>query len=136
MFWAISGFIFFFKYFDRLSRGAIGAGDFFVARFSRLYPLHFATLLLVLGLQLAFLARHGQFFVYPYNDLRHFVLNLLFISGWGLQKGDSFNAPIWSVSVELIVYIAFFVLVTYLSLVRAWIAALGLVALSAVAGSR
>ena len=134
VFWAISGFIFFFKYFDRLSRGAVAAGDFFVARFSRLYPLHLLTLVLVLVLQLAFAAQHGGHFVYQHNDLGHFVLNLLFISGWGLQQGDSFNAPIWSVSVELIVYIAFFVLVSSLTLLRAWVAALLLVGLATVAG--
>lgn len=134
VFWAISGFIFFFKYFDRMSQGGVGAGDFFIARFSRLYPLNLLTLLLVLGLQLAFLAQHGDYFIYQYNDLRHFVLNLLFISGWGLQQGDSFNSPTWSVSVELIVYVVFFVLITYLSLIRAWIAMLLLVVLTSVAG--
>lgn len=134
MFWTISGFIFFFKYFDRLSRGAVELGDFVVARFSRLYPLHLLTLLLVLGLQSAFLARHGEYFVYPFNDFRHFVLNLGFASAWGLQKGDSFNAPIWSVSVEVLVYVTFFGLIGNMSLLRAWIAVLLLVGLTALAG--
>jgi peptidoglycan/LPS O-acetylase OafA/YrhL len=47
------------------------------------------------------------------NDLRHFVLNLFFASNWGWQRGFSFNAPVWSVSLELLVYVFFFV-TTYL----------------------
>ena len=46
--------------------------------------------------------------IFENNDLYHFVLNILFISSWGLEKGMSFNQPIWSVSFELIVYILFF----------------------------
>ena len=46
--------------------------------------------------------------LYPYNDLKHFVLNLLMISEWGLQDGYSFNGPFWSVSVEVLLYALFF----------------------------
>ena len=49
--------------------------------------------------------------IFENNDLYHFVLNILFISSWGLEKGMSFNQPIWSVSFELIVYILFFLTV-------------------------
>jgi peptidoglycan/LPS O-acetylase OafA/YrhL len=51
----------------------------------------------------------GKFIVYPYNDLYHFVLNLFFASSWGLERGWSFNSPTWSVSVEVLLYAAFFV---------------------------
>lgn len=33
---------------------------------------------------------------------------MLFISGWGLPGGGNFNGPIWSVSVELLIYAGFF----------------------------
>lgn len=42
------------------------------------------------------------------NDAWHFVLNLFMASHWGFQKGYSFNAPIWSISVEMLTYGMFF----------------------------
>lgn len=126
MFWCISGFIFFFKYFEQIADGRATFREFVINRFSRLYPLHLLTLLLVAALQPVYESLNGEFFVYPYNDLKHFVLNLLFISQWGLQDGHSFNAPIWSVSIELIVYLAFFELISRFSVIGAYSAAAGL----------
>jgi peptidoglycan/LPS O-acetylase OafA/YrhL len=80
-----------------------------VLRFSRLYPLHFVTLFLVAVAQIGFLRLTGSYFVYGVNDLRHFVLNLLFASSWGLERGYSFNGPNWSVSAEIAFYALFFV---------------------------
>ena len=47
VFWYISGFIFFWKYRETISSKSITYKKFFVLRFSRLYPLHFFTLMLV-----------------------------------------------------------------------------------------
>lgn len=123
MFWCISGYIFFAKYHESIASGLASFRTFAVNRFSRLYPLHALTLLLVAGLQPLYSAVHGEYFVYPFNDAWHFLLNALFISEWGLSSGHSFNAPIWSVSVELIVYGLFFLLVSKLPLARAYIGA-------------
>lgn len=106
VFWTISGFIFFWRYADVVVQRAIDARDFFVLRLSRLYPLHLATLLVIAVLQLAYARTHsGQEFVTHYNDLSHFLLQLLFVS-WTAEK--SFNSPIWSISLELLAYTAFF----------------------------
>lgn len=111
VFWQISGFIFFWKYHEAIARGEVGSWSFFVLRFSRLYPLHIATLVLVAGLQAIYATGHaGAFFVYADNDLRHFALNLVFAPAWGFEKAMSFNGPIWSVSVEVLVYALFFAL--------------------------
>lgn len=107
-FWSISGFIFFWRYRDSVAAGAIGPWRFFVLRFSRLYPLHLATLLLVAALQAAYTARAGHHFVYPHNDGYHFLLQLFMASNWGAQAGYSFNGPIWSISVEVLVYLVFY----------------------------
>jgi hypothetical protein len=48
IFWSISGFIFFLKYKNLIAEKLISAKDFFILRLSRLYPLHFLTLLIVL----------------------------------------------------------------------------------------
>ena len=115
IFWMISGFIFFWKYHEAIADGAVGGFKFFVLRFSRLYPLHFVTLLAAAGLQIAFAAGHGgEALVYPHQDLKHFVLNLFFASSWGLEDGLSFNGPIWSVSIEVLVYALFFVVSSWM----------------------
>lgn len=112
VFWCLSGFIFFFKYAAPIRARAVPALRFFWLRFSRLYPLHLATLLLVAVLQWLYHSGNGTFYLVELNDLKHFVLNLFFASNWGLQDGFSFNAPIWSVSLEVLAY-AFFYAVTY-----------------------
>lgn len=111
LFFALSGFIFFKLYKSAIHSGSISFLKFMKLRFSRLYPLHVLTLVLVAALQLYSLEKFGTFQVFKYNDLFHFCLQLGFASNWGFEKGFSFNAPIWSVSVEWAVYILFFVLV-------------------------
>lgn len=105
-FWILSGFIFFHVYGQQ--RGT-STRQFFCNRFSRLYPCHLLTLCLVAVLQAISLFLFGHFQIYPDNDLYHFLLNLFFASHWGFQAGWSFNAPIWSISVEVLIYGMFFV---------------------------
>lgn len=107
-FFMLSGFIFFWKYRASISEGAVSAWPFFVLRVSRLYPLHLLTLLLVAALQAVYAARYGTFFVFPFNDLYHFVLQLFLASHWGLERGPSFNDPVWSLSIEVVLYAMFF----------------------------
>jgi peptidoglycan/LPS O-acetylase OafA/YrhL len=108
LFWCLSGFIFTWKYTEPIHAGGVSFARFIWLRFSRLYPLHFATLLLVAALNAVYFARRGEYFMYPVNDLKHFLLNLGFASYWGFQADKSFNGPIWSVSVEILVYFVFF----------------------------
>lgn len=108
IFWCISGFIFFWKYSRTLSQGHLKGRAFFVLRLSRLYPLHFATLLFMAAMQAVYFSRTGAYFVYQYNDLYHFSLQLFMGSNWGFQLGDSFNGPIWSISIEVLVYAIFY----------------------------
>jgi peptidoglycan/LPS O-acetylase OafA/YrhL len=108
LFWCISGFIFTWKYGPVISRAGLSFGWFAWLRFSRLYPLHLATLLIVAVLQQLYFAHYGQTFVYLYNDVRHFILNLFFANWWGFQSGESFNGPSWSISAEVLIYGLFF----------------------------
>lgn len=107
-FFVLSGFVFYWLYADQIARRKIGAGVFTLLRFARLYPLHLATLILVACLQWAYYRGHGGYFVYPHNDAAHFVMNLAFASSWGFQAGHSFNGPVWSVSIEILLYAIFF----------------------------
>jgi len=108
LFFSLSGFVFYWLYSKRVSEGAISLYNFAVLRFSRLYPLHFVTLLVVAGSQLWLINALGSYFIYQDNDIRHFLLNLIFASSWGFERGFSFNGPIWSVSVEVLLYALFF----------------------------
>lgn len=104
LFWMISGFVLASSYAGRQCT----AREFIVARFARLYPLHFATLLLVALLQFLSHRWVGQYQVYPFNDPYHFFLNVFMAEFWGFQQGPSFNAVIWSVSIEVAIYAVFF----------------------------
>ncbi|UAB77786.1 acyltransferase [Erythrobacter sp. SCSIO 43205] len=108
VFWLISGFVFAHVYASRITSGK----EFFIKRFARLYPLHFLTLVVVALLQIIANWTLGSSLIYEHNDLYHFALNLFFASYWGFEEGYSFNAPIWSVSVEIISY-AFFWIVAH-----------------------
>lgn len=110
LFFSISGFVFFWLFSQRIAARGLTASRFFMDRFSRLYPLHALTFLLVMGLQWAYLQHHPDYFVYQANDAWHALLNLLLIPAWGLETGWSFNAPIWSVSVECLLYVLFFLI--------------------------
>jgi peptidoglycan/LPS O-acetylase OafA/YrhL len=108
LFFSLSGFVFYWLYARAVAERAITLRDFAVLRLSRLYPLHFATLLAVATGQLWLMRTTGSYFVYPENDAEHFLLNLFFVSSWGFERGYSFNGPVWSVSVEMLLYLAFF----------------------------
>ena len=97
IFWIISGVVI-----GRAYTGKKSVREFLLNRFSRLYPLHLLTLVAILFLQLISKLQFGYYLVYLKNDLKTFILNLFFIS-----DGKSFNAPAWSVSVEIFSYIIF-----------------------------
>ena len=115
VFWCISGFIFFWKYRDAISDRSMRGWTFLVYRLSRLYPLHFVTLLIVALLQAIYFRQQGYFFVYQANDLQHFLLQIFMASDWVAQDSNSFNGPIWSISVEALVYIAFFLMLRFVT---------------------
>lgn len=114
IFFTISGFIFAYIYLESNITGRV----FFVNRFARLYPLHFLTLMIIVFFQFIeplFFKEYNQV-NNIFNDTYHFILQIFFISSWGLEKGFSFNTPIWSVSIEIVLYIIFFSLIRYLKL--------------------
>ena len=108
LFFSLSGFIFFWLYSQRISSHTMTLTRFFILRFSRLYPLHIATLLFVAIGQIIYITINGHGYVYENTNLWHFILNLFLLSSIGFEKGYSFNGPAWSVSVEGLLYIIFF----------------------------
>jgi len=108
LFYMLSGYIFFAAYAAPLGEGRIDGRAFFWLRASRLYPLQLLTLVTVAALQMIALRATGDYFVHVHNDLRHFLLNLVFLQfGW-FDPIMSFNGPSWSLSIEAGLYVAFF----------------------------
>ena len=119
-FWSVSGFVFAHVYLaDEHARGR-----FWPARLARLWPLHLLTLCLVGLLQTAYRAQHGHYFIYAWNDVRHFVLNLFMAQYWGFQRNESFNGPTWSLSTEIVAYAVFWLALPLLRRAPGTVAAL------------
>lgn len=114
IFFAVSGFVFFWLYLEPVAKREIGIGKFALQRFSRLYPLYFLTLLVATAMQLAFRSRTGNFFIFDANDWQHFVKSILLVQNWlPPDEMQSFNGPAWAVSIEVLLYILFFAAVRF-----------------------
>jgi len=113
LFFLLSGFIFFWFYADKIADRKTPFGNFICYRLTRLYPVHFITLLAMIVLQCVMVSMNGHTFIIQNNDGYHFLLNLLVIHSWGFEKTpalNGFNGPSWSVSVELLLYLLFFLI--------------------------
>jgi len=109
LFFVLSGIIFTYRYLGPVAEGKVTGRQFFLLRFSRLYPLHLLTLLFCAGVQWTLLWQHRAPVVYEHAGLYDFVLQALylhvaFFGGW------AFNAPTWSVASEILAYCSFFLL--------------------------
>jgi len=109
LFFALSGFVFFWLYADSIAKKRVGAGKFANLRISRLYPLHLAMLLAVAVMQFFFFRATGRYFIYDANDWPHFFSSLVMAQQWLPPTiVQSFDGPTWSVSVEALLYVVFF----------------------------
>ncbi|HEY0163210.1 MAG TPA: acyltransferase [Edaphobacter sp.] len=100
VFFLISGFILSYNYFDR------GAGlvkrDFWMARFSRLYPVYLLVLLIsVPMLKLEWTARSSSEF------WQGLVLTPLLLQGWSPSLATFWNTVAWTLSCEMAFYLTF-----------------------------
>lgn len=109
-FWVLSGFVLANAYWDR----ATSFREFTLRRVARIYPLHFLTLVVIACLQISSLLALEHWQIYGHNDWYHFMLHVALMSDWGFQEGYAFNAPIWSVSLEIVIYVVFFLSLPFL----------------------
>jgi peptidoglycan/LPS O-acetylase OafA/YrhL len=114
LFFILSGFIFFQKYSRTVSEHTLPLKKYCILRFSRLYPLHWLTLLTVA----LFVLLRNFAGLPPYNEqentLVFFLLNIpLMQYGWFTSNLYSFNGSAWSLSVEIMMYLFFFGLVYF-----------------------
>lgn len=115
LFFVVSGFIFAYVYLPN-GRLETDARTFAAARFARLYPLHLVTLLAAAAVLAVGPSATAEGCC---NDAYHFALNLAMLQETGLNEGMSFNTPSWSISVEVLCYILFY-LVAALAPARFW----------------
>lgn len=110
LFFCLSGFVFYYLYANAVRDGRVTSDTFMMLRFSRLGPLHYLTLGAVIALQYFYMRQHGLTFNNINTDLRQIVLHLLLINSWPPNFVIAFNAPAWSISIEVMLYVAFFML--------------------------
>ncbi|GAA3925765.1 acyltransferase [Chitinophaga oryziterrae] len=113
LFFLLSGFIFFWFYSEKIASRETSFGNFLLFRFTRLYPVHFMTLIVLVVLQPIVYNLNGHNFIVHNNDAWHFLLHLFLIQTWGFEKTpalNGFNGPSWSASVEVLLYLIFFLL--------------------------
>ena len=111
LFFMLSGIGMMIGYKNKIQSQNLLFKDFAVKRVQKLYPLHLLTLLLVIPFQIMHLNATGNTFVYKNFDVYHFILNFL-----GLQNGFfgtewSFNSPSWCISIFLMLYALFYLLI-------------------------
>ncbi len=108
LFFSLSGFVFYWLYADAIASRKVSGFSFFVMRFSRLYPLHFATFLFVLIAQVFIHEETGKVFAFENVDFHYAIMNVFMVNSWLFNNAQSFNGPAWSLSVEVLLYILFF----------------------------
>ena len=111
-FFALSGFVLTLVYGAR----RFSYGDFLKARLARLYPLHLATLLIMLAMIVFFdwltqlegaAPMYHQLYYHPYATWQSFIANLFLVQAWHLFPALSWNGVSWFVSVEFFLCLIF-----------------------------
>lgn len=92
-FFVLSGFVIATQYQQRLQEKKISISKFMLLRLGRIYPLHFAILMMYTA-KILFFSGHKEFSVIA------FVLNLFLVHSMGFTDIYSWNLPSWSISVE------------------------------------
>lgn len=135
LFFVLSGFVMAETYEAKLNSGE-GLRRFFIRRFGRVYPLHFAMLMALVLLELVKLAmvsagvQSGQAPFTGATSVSGLVASMLLLQAIIPFGEDIWNVPSWSLSVEFYVYILFATL-TFFSM-RSKIAVVAIWSLSGV----
>ncbi len=103
----LSGFILTYNYAERARQGKFSARSFWLARFSRLYPVYFFSLLISAGMLVQ--EFHAQTHLKFAAGL---VLTPLLLQGWHPILSTFWNTPAWTMSTEAFFYLLFPWLVT------------------------
>ncbi len=104
----LSGFVLSYNYRERADAGKMDARKFWVARFSRIYPVYIFSLVVSLGMLMD--EYHAQ-------TRGHFitgmVLTPLLLQGWDPMLSTFWNTPAWTLTTDLLFYALFPMLITW-----------------------
>jgi peptidoglycan/LPS O-acetylase OafA/YrhL len=116
----LSGFILAYNYSDRAQAGQLSRWKFWLARFSRLYPIYLVALVLSIGMLMEELhvRTHSEF-------VTGTILTPLLLQGWSPNLATFWNTPAWTMSTEAFFYIVFPFVVAFRRPQR-WLPTLGL----------
>lgn len=122
LFFILSGFILCHVYLRGFGERKFSYGGFLWNRLARIYPLHLATCLGLVGLALAATAA-GISVDASLLDWPSLPANLLLLHAWGLAPVAAFNHPSWSISAEAFAYLSFplFALIAWRLRGRPWL---------------
>ena len=110
LFFTLSGFVIAYNYHENL-KNLKSFFNFSIKRFKRLYPLHLFFLILFLILEIIKYILVIKFDLksnnipFEFNNLKNFLLNIFFIQHFATEY--NFNSPSWSISVEMMLYFTF-----------------------------
>lgn len=104
----MSGYILAYNYSDRAHKGQLKTSTFWIARFSRLYPVYLLALVVSFGMLMTewHVRSHGQF-------LWGLVLTPLMLQGWHPWLSTFWNTPAWTMCVEAFFYLIFPVVILW-----------------------
>ncbi len=105
LFFMLSGFVMWLNYAPRLRAGGLAQAPlFWWRRFARIWPLHGAILLGLVGFVALLTVTGRDTSGYPLGEL---PLHVLLVQNWGFTSDLSWNHPAWSISTEMAAYALF-----------------------------
>lgn len=129
-FFVLSGFVITHAYIHRLNAAADGR-NFLIRRLGRVWPLHAATLIAFIPLEIVkALAINSDTAAFTGRFAPSSILsNLFLVHSLGVEHGLTWNIPSWSISAEFFAYVTFAALCLLAR--RTWLVTASAVALSA-----
>ena len=98
----LSGFILAYNYSERARSGRLVFWKFWVARFSRLYPIY------LVALAISYQMLRDEYHVRTHAEFLHGVLlTPLLLQGWVPNLATFWNTPAWTMSTEAFFYVIF-----------------------------
>jgi peptidoglycan/LPS O-acetylase OafA/YrhL len=110
-FFILSSFVLAYTYQDQILKNKISSRAFYMARFARIYPLHFLTLIISIPLTFSIFIQNKTLWIIQL--ITNLTLTQSYIPNRHIYF--SFNAPSWSISDEMFYYLVFPFLIIWIA---------------------
>lgn len=107
LFFVLSGFVLAYTYMDRAAEDPLDRTNFWIARFSRIYPAYLIALTLSVALLAYDAHKDGVTLALLIHWVEGIVASVLMVQAWLPQVSDTINFPGWSLSAEAFFYVVF-----------------------------